>query len=119
MQRVLIDMVKPGMILAKTVTNEKGIALCAEGTELNANLIERLKKVDVKRVTLRGHPVDLGESEETKEQKLARLEERFAMLKGNTIMERLKQAIINAMLSQYEEEEAIEPNPVEEEQNNE
>ncbi|HHO75072.1 MAG TPA: hypothetical protein ENN05_01430 [Deltaproteobacteria bacterium] len=106
MQKVPIDLVKPGMILAKPVTNEKGMPLCAEGTELSANLIERLKKMDVNTLTLKGHPIDLGTQEKTSEEKIQDMKARFSRVEGDPIMEKLKDAIASAIASGGMEEEA-------------
>ena len=38
---------KPGMVLAKTVTNDKGMALCAEGTALTEDLIDRFTQMEI------------------------------------------------------------------------
>ncbi len=108
MQRVPITKVKPGMILAKPVSNEKGMALLAESTELTANIIEKLKKMDVRIVTLKGHPVDMGIPEVSPEEKLSRIEEKFEVFKGNPVMERLKDAIERAILAADAEEDGDE-----------
>jgi hypothetical protein len=104
MQKVPITLVKPGMILAKPVINEKGMPLCAEGTELSANLIDRLKKMNVNTLTLKGHPVDLGESEKTTQEKLQDLTERFSRVEGDPIMDKLKDAIASAIASEGSED---------------
>ncbi len=70
MQKVPIELVKPGMVLARPITNDAGMALCAEGTELSENIIERLMQMNVSHVTLKGHPVDFGGETKTKEQKV-------------------------------------------------
>jgi len=38
---------KPGMVLAKTVTNDKGMALCADGTALTEDLIDRFTQMEI------------------------------------------------------------------------
>ncbi|MBN2298963.1 MAG: hypothetical protein JXM72_10235 [Deltaproteobacteria bacterium] len=106
MQKVPIDLVKPGMILAKPVTNEKGMPLCAEGTELSANLIDRLKKMNVTTLTLKGHPLDLGTQDKTSEEKIQDMKARFSQVLGDPIMENLKEAIASAIASDGCEEEA-------------
>ncbi len=108
MQKVPLELVKPGMVLAKPVLNEKGMALCAEGTELNATLIERLKRMNVSSVTLKGHPVDLGSPVKSTQQKIAEMQSRFAHVAGDPLMERLKAAIQAALMSEgAEDDEAI------------
>ena len=97
MQKVPINLAAPGMILAKPVTNEKGMPLCAEGTELSANLIDRLKKMNVNTLTLKGHPVDLGIEEKSTEEKIRDMTARFARLEGDPIMDKLRDAIASAI----------------------
>ncbi len=92
------------MVLARAVMNDKGMALCAEGTELNAIILERLKKMNVESLVVKGHPVDLGD-EKTLEQKIAEMEYRFSPVKGDPIMEELKAAVLSALEAQGREEE--------------
>ena len=108
MQKVPITLVKPGMILAKPVTNEKGMPLCAEGTELSANLINRLKKMNVPSLTLEGHPVDLGDAEKTPREKLQDIAARFSRVDGDPIMDKLRDAITSAIAPEGIEDNADE-----------
>ncbi len=108
MQKVPIDLVEPGMILAKPVTNDKGMPLCAEGTELSANLIERLKRMNVTALTLKGHPLDMGTKDKTSEEKIEDMKARFSKVPGDPIMDNLKDAIASAIASEGCEEEANE-----------
>lgn len=107
MQKVPIDLAKPGMVLAKTVFNDKGMALCAEGTELSANVIDRLMKMHVSSLTLKGHPVDLGIETKTGEQRVKELSARFSMVQGDSIMDMLKTAIEQAILSRQDEDDRV------------
>lgn len=109
MQKVPIDLVKPGMVLAKPILNDSGMALCAEGTELTASIIERLIKINITHVTLRGNPVDLGIEIKSKEQKVKELHARFEKVKDDPLMDRIKTSIEKAILSQEEEETAGDP----------
>ncbi len=105
MQRVPIHLVQPGMILARPVINEKGMPLCAEGTELNATIIDRLKKMGIDMLTLKGHPVDLGRDEKTSEEKVREMMARFDRVTGEPVMDKLKEAIAAAMAADDLEEE--------------
>ncbi|MGE4192081.1 MAG: hypothetical protein AB7E51_01695 [Pseudodesulfovibrio sp.] len=60
MQKIPINLAAPGMKLAKPVTRENGITIMAEGMELTDSLIARLEGMDVERITVHGHPVDMG-----------------------------------------------------------
>ena len=116
MQKVPLGLVKPGMFLARPVTNEKGFVLCAEGTELTATLIERLGRMNVAVVTLKGHPVDMGQEEKTKEERIAQASARFVNVEDDPIMDKIKEAIVDAIMSEEEEDEEEED---EEEEGNE
>jgi len=106
MQKVPIELVKPGMVLARPITNEAGMALCAEGTELSDTIIERLKRMNVSHVTLKGHPVDLGCETKTKEQKIEELKMRFSRVQDDPLMQKIQSAIESAILSLEAEKEA-------------
>lgn len=87
--------------------NDKGMALCAEGTELSANVIDRLMKMHVSSLTLKGHPVDLGIETKTGEQRVKELSARFSMVQGDSIMDMLKTAIEQAILSRQDEDDRV------------
>ncbi|WP_035272411.1 hypothetical protein [Desulfonatronum thiodismutans] len=60
MQKIPLNLAKPGMSLAKPILRENGLVLVAENTELSESLLERLERMDVTMVTVQGNPVDLG-----------------------------------------------------------
>lgn len=60
MQKIPIDLAAPGMKLAKPVTKEGGMTIMAEGMELTESLISRLQNMKIDRITVQGHPVDMG-----------------------------------------------------------
>lgn len=60
MQKIPIDLAAPGMKLAKPVTKEGGMTIMAEGMELTESLIARLENMKIDRITVQGHPVDMG-----------------------------------------------------------
>lgn len=105
MQKVPLELVRPGMILAKTITNDTGMALCGEGTELTDVIIERLKRMNVSHVTLKGHPVDMGETKST-EQKLDELRSRFVRVQGDTLMDMIQSSLESALIALEEERQA-------------
>jgi len=104
MQRVPLDLVQPGMVLAKPVTNDSGMALCAEGTELSANIIDRLKRMNISFVTLKGNPVDLGGEVKTREEKVREIIARFSKVDSDPIMDKVKDSIVHAVMSEEEDE---------------
>ncbi len=105
MQKVPIELVKPGMVLARPITNEAGMALCAEGTELSETIIERLIRMNVSHMTLKGHPVDLGGETKTKEQKAEELKTRFSRVQGDPLMQKVLSAAQNALIELEAERE--------------
>lgn len=60
MQKIPIDLARPGMKLGKSVTKDNGMTIMAEGMELTESLISRLENMKVDRITVQGHPVDMG-----------------------------------------------------------
>lgn len=108
MQKLPINVVEPGMVLAKPVINEKGMTLCAEGTELTETLIERLRVMNIMTLTVKGHPVDTGAPVKTLEDRLQELKGRFALVEGDPIMDRIREAIAEAIEVQAREDLAQE-----------
>lgn len=106
MQKVPIELVKPGMVLARPITNDAGMALCAEGTELSENIIERLMRMNVSHVTLKGHPVDFGGETKTKEQRAEELKTRFSRVQGDPLMQMILSAAQSALMELDTEREA-------------
>jgi len=105
-QKVPIEMVKPGMVLAKSVTSDSGMALCGEGTELTETIIERLKQKNISHLTLKGHPVDLGGETKTTEQKIQDLTGRFSRVQGDPLMQKILTAAQSALIALEEERAA-------------
>ena len=77
MQRLPLGYLKPGMVTAEEVKDEKGRVLCPQGTVLSSELIERFGKMGVRFVTVKGKPV-VFPWEKSLEEELRELEERFA-----------------------------------------
>jgi len=60
MQKIPINLAAPGMKLAKAVTKDNGMTIMAEGMELTESLISRLEGMNIERITVHGHPVEMG-----------------------------------------------------------
>lgn len=93
MQRIPFSLAHPGMILAKGVVrpdNPDGPPICGEGVELTESLIERLRHMGVKSVTVRGHPLEL-EGEKSLDELLEDLDRRFRRAAGDSLTLRLKE----------------------------
>ncbi len=93
MQKIPLNLAKPGMRLAKAVLNEKGLVLCGEGVELNDALISRLSNLNINKITVEGHPVDTGAEEKPLEEQLKDLEKRFEKVKSDPLMKKIKDMI--------------------------
>lgn len=61
MQKIPLNLAKPGMQLAKPILRDNGLVLVAENTELSQPLLERLERMEVAMITVQGHPIDLGD----------------------------------------------------------
>jgi hypothetical protein len=60
MQKIPIDLARSGMKLARPVIKEGGMTIMAEGMELTDSLIARLQNMKIDRITVQGHPVEMG-----------------------------------------------------------
>ena len=100
MQKINLEQAQAGMVLARAVTNEKGITLCGEGTALTDSLIERLRKMAIQKVAVEGHPVDDGSEELSPETMREVIMERFRLVRKN----HLNNAIMKALLENLETE---------------
>ena len=90
MQKIPLNLAKPGMRLAKAVLNEKGLVLCGEGVKLNDALISRLSNLNINKITVEGHPVDTGAEEKPLEEQIQDLEKRFEKVKSEPLMKMIK-----------------------------
>jgi len=91
MQKIPLSLAKPGMKLAKSVLNEKGLVLCGEGVELSDALISRLSNMGIPKITVEGHPVDTGVAEKPPEEQLRDLEKRFEKISSDPVMKMIKE----------------------------
>ncbi len=93
MQTIPIALAEPEMVLARDVRrtdNPQSPPICGRGTTLSASLIERLKNLGIKSITVEGHPV-VVEGEKTLDDLLADLDRRFSKLANVPLMGRLKE----------------------------
>ena len=92
MQKIPINLAAPGMKLAKSVTKEGGMTIMAEGMELTESLISRLDAMKVDRITVQGHPVDMGGAGAGTKwgERLERLDVLFRRQAGDKWMMRVK-----------------------------
>jgi hypothetical protein len=93
MQKIPMVLAVPGMVLAQDIKNEDnpdGPPLCGKDVGLTSGLIERLSRMGVQSLTVKGHPVKM-EGEKTLEEELASLDKRFKKVIDDPLMKRLKE----------------------------
>ncbi|MBW1739783.1 MAG: hypothetical protein JRJ42_01470 [Deltaproteobacteria bacterium] len=103
MQKIPVNLAKPGMKLAKPVANDRGIVLCGTGAELTEEMITRLSDMGVKRITVEGHPVDTGDPEKTLSQQIRELDARFKKVEGDPLMGRIKDIFLERLKERAKE----------------
>ncbi len=79
MQKIPLNLVKPGMILGKPVVRENGVVIMAEGTELTDSLIYRLENMKIDRIVVKGNPVDMGNASAGAAERIKRMDHLFRM----------------------------------------
>lgn len=81
-----------GMVLAKEVTNEKGMTLCAEGTSLTGDLIERFNQMAITEIYVENNQQLSAEDYAALEQKL---EKRFSLSENShSLLGKLKTVLL-------------------------
>lgn len=91
MQWLPVNLLEPGMLLARNVVSDKGMVLVAENSELTAGTIERLKSQRTKKVAVQGCPVQLPDFQpKTLEQRLADLEIGFSRVADDPLMQKFR-----------------------------
>ncbi len=95
MQKLPIDLVRPGMVLEKPVLRDNGLVLVAKGTEISDTLLKRLENMDVKSVTVEGHPVHIeGEvPPKSYQERIDSLDHLFRKFKDDPWMNKMKKFI--------------------------
>ena len=103
MQKIPLKKAKAGMTLAKPVENDRGMTLCGAGTELTDDTIDRLVRMEVKRITVEGHPIDTGQEQKSLDQLLKELDGRFKKVANDPLMKKIKNMISQVLTEQAEE----------------
>ncbi len=89
---------EPGMITARSVVNANGMVLLGENTELTAELIDKIKNMNVDSVYIHGTIKPATSREEL----LAEVNGHFRLVADNPAMNAIKNAIIKHVESLYE-----------------
>ncbi len=98
MPRIPIDKIMPGMCLAEPVTNENGLVLINEGTVLNETLIEKLKKMKLDSLKIKGE----NQPVISKEEVLKELDDKFKSVESKPYMATIKKIIKEHIEELYE-----------------
>jgi hypothetical protein len=104
MQKIPINLATPGMKLAKSVANDRGIVLCGPGTELTEEIIARLSNTGAKRITVEGHPIDTGDAGESLGQQIDELHARFRKVEGDPLMKKIKNIFLEGLKERANQE---------------
>ncbi len=90
------------MVLAKRVENERGMALCKEGTELTDSILLRFENAGISFITVEGRPV-VVEGEKTCEEMLHEVERRFAKTVSDPTMLKIREIVLQNLRNRYGE----------------
>lgn len=89
MSKISVEELKPGMITSKPVSNENGVVILKENTELTENIIDRIKKIGIEYIYIKGEK----SFSKTKEEMLTELEERFKRFEDKPLMKKIKMIV--------------------------
>jgi hypothetical protein len=90
MRAILLDEAKPGDEVAEQVQNDRGMTILPKGSKLTLSLIDRLRRMGVKEVSVEGNDPN-APPPKTKDELLDDLEARFEGLEENRLMMDIKQ----------------------------
>jgi hypothetical protein len=92
-QNIPFTLAAPGMVVArdiKTSDDPSSMTLCGKGVKLTESLIDRLRQMGIKSVTVEGHPVK-REGENSLEEMLAALDRRFSRVTDDPLMMKIRE----------------------------
>lgn len=98
MGRISIDDLKPGMKLAKPVTNKGGAVMLGEDTELTVALINKMRDMDIQGAFVQG----FSSPATPKDEMLGGLEDRFASVPDEPRLAILKKIMRDHLEGLYE-----------------
>lgn len=106
MQSIPIILATPEMVLAREVRrndNPTAPPVCGSGVVLTESLIERLKTMGIKTLSVEGHPVAL-EGEKGLDEYLLDLDRRFSKVSDDPLMMKLKEMHRKKLLESWGED---------------
>ncbi|WP_029893343.1 hypothetical protein, partial [Desulfohalovibrio reitneri] len=97
MQKIPLNLAKPGMKLGKPVLRDNNLVVVAQGTELSDSLLMRLENMGIERITVEGNPVDMGGAagDTAASKRLERLDHLFRGHEGDKWMNQVKKFLTN------------------------
>lgn len=98
MQQILSMQATEGMVLAKEVQTAEGRVLCGKGTTLTPAILDRIIKMDISQITVKGHPVKV-EGEKSLKQELEDIEKRFSRVTKVAPLMYLKKRIMQRIVA--------------------
>ena len=104
MQKIPLDRAVPGMVLAKAVENDRGMTLYGAGTELTEKAIARLSGMEIVKITVKGHPLDMGHGTQNMEQQAEALHRRFRKVRHDPLMGKIEDAFLKVLKEGAEDE---------------
>ncbi|WP_028573766.1 hypothetical protein [Desulfonatronovibrio hydrogenovorans] len=95
MQKIPLNLARPGMVLEKPVLRDNGLVLVAQGTQLSDALLGRLENMGVSTITVEGSPLDLegGARSVSYEERIESLDHMFRNFRDDPWMIRMKEFI--------------------------
>jgi hypothetical protein len=98
--KLIISELKPAMRLLKPVANPSGMVLLTEGLELTEELIDRLRKMEIESVFVRGG----NKPTRPKDVLLSELDYRFKKVETEPQMGELKRILADHIAGLYEDD---------------
>ena len=97
MQKIPLNLAKPGFVLAKPVARNDGAVVVSQGTEITESLLDKLDMMGIESVVVEGEPVQMdGVSSGTNyDVRLSRLDHLFRGHAKDPWMQQVKSLLVN------------------------
>ena len=97
-KRIPITEAREGMVLARAIANDAGMTLCAEGTSLTEDLIQRFEQMELADIYIKNEePLSQEDYSALKE----KIEHRFALSQNpSSLLGKLKTVLLKRLESQ-------------------
>lgn len=95
MQKIPLNLVQPGMVLAKPVARPDGMVVAAPGTELTESMLSRFEGMGIEQLVVEGNPVDMegGGGDTAFDKRIERLDHLFRKHESDKWMNQIKRLI--------------------------